>query len=174
MFGPFATYNVENREKRVACITADTGVPMSIQWDTKPYYYPIQIAQYALEHYSKNITESAPSCKMVAAGAANWHVRAADVQMKDAKDEHGRRWTTVETREWIALDLSGVDSMPIITMNVTLVDVLASLRITLTVLETGEAISIDYIQESVDTCVKADASDRGRVGHRGDLSTICV
>jgi hypothetical protein len=26
VFGPFATYNVENREKRVACIAVDTGL----------------------------------------------------------------------------------------------------------------------------------------------------
>ncbi|KHJ85665.1 hypothetical protein OESDEN_14604 [Oesophagostomum dentatum] len=29
------------------------GVPMSTQWSPTPYYYPIQIAQYGLQHYSR-------------------------------------------------------------------------------------------------------------------------
>lgn len=33
-----------------------TGVPLSTQWQSTPYYYPVQIAQFALEHYSKNLT----------------------------------------------------------------------------------------------------------------------
>ncbi|CAD6188313.1 unnamed protein product [Caenorhabditis auriculariae] len=51
-FGHFATYSVETRE-RVRCISGASGVPMSTQWDPKPYYYPIQIAQYGLQHYSR-------------------------------------------------------------------------------------------------------------------------
>ncbi|KAJ1348373.1 hypothetical protein KIN20_003663 [Parelaphostrongylus tenuis] len=53
-FGHFATYSVETRE-RVRCISAQTGVPMSTQWSSTPYYYPIQIAQYGLQHYSRMI-----------------------------------------------------------------------------------------------------------------------
>lgn len=26
---------------------------MSVQWNSIPYYYPIQISQFALQHYSK-------------------------------------------------------------------------------------------------------------------------
>ncbi|CAI2349231.1 unnamed protein product [Caenorhabditis sp. 36 PRJEB53466] len=51
-FGHFSTYSVETRD-RVRCISAKTGVPMSTQWDPVPYYYPIQIAQYGLQHYSR-------------------------------------------------------------------------------------------------------------------------
>jgi len=58
-FGHFAGYNVEMRD-RVRCISAEHGVPMSIQWDNVPYFYPIQIAQYALQHYSRNKTDPAP------------------------------------------------------------------------------------------------------------------
>ncbi|KAE9418949.1 hypothetical protein Angca_008118, partial [Angiostrongylus cantonensis] len=54
LFGHFATYSVETRE-RVRCISAQTGVPMSTQWSSIPYYYPIQIAQYGLQHYSRMI-----------------------------------------------------------------------------------------------------------------------
>ncbi|XGW17836.1 hypothetical protein V3C99_002445 [Haemonchus contortus] len=51
-FGHFATYSVETRD-RVRCISAESGVPMSTQWSATPYYYPIQIAQYGLQHYSR-------------------------------------------------------------------------------------------------------------------------
>lgn len=37
---------------------------MSTQWGTQGYFYPIQIAQYALSHYSKNLTEHPPSVEL--------------------------------------------------------------------------------------------------------------
>ena len=33
------------------------GIPITIQWDINGYFYPIQIAQYGLSHYSKNLIE---------------------------------------------------------------------------------------------------------------------
>jgi len=32
-------------------------VPMSSQWDSAGYYYPTQIAQYGLSHYSKHVVD---------------------------------------------------------------------------------------------------------------------
>ncbi|KAI1727792.1 D-glucuronyl C5-epimerase [Ditylenchus destructor] len=61
-FGPFdhfATYNVGIRD-RVRCVNPRNGVPMSVQWSETPYFYPIQIAQYALQHYSQNKTGERP------------------------------------------------------------------------------------------------------------------
>lgn len=70
-FGHFSTYSVETRD-RVRCISAKTNVPMSTQWDPMPYYYPIQICQYGLQHYSRigrdstsNKTEDAPKNEVV-------------------------------------------------------------------------------------------------------------
>lgn len=37
-----------------------SGVPLSTQWGPQGYFYAIQIAQYGLSHYSKNLTERAP------------------------------------------------------------------------------------------------------------------
>lgn len=37
-----------------------SGVPLSTQWGPQGYFYPIQIAQYGLSHYSKNLTEKPP------------------------------------------------------------------------------------------------------------------
>ena len=48
----FQNYHVEGRS-RVKCISGIEEVPVSTQWDPKGYFYPIQIAQFGLEHYSK-------------------------------------------------------------------------------------------------------------------------
>ncbi|XP_045161241.2 D-glucuronyl C5-epimerase-like isoform X2 [Mercenaria mercenaria] len=58
-FMSFEHYNVEIR-KRVKCITAVEGVPISTQWEPAGHYYPIQIAQFALSHYSKYLKEGEP------------------------------------------------------------------------------------------------------------------
>jgi heparosan-N-sulfate-glucuronate 5-epimerase len=36
------------------------GVPISTQWDVNGYFYPIQIAQFGLSHFSKFLTEGEP------------------------------------------------------------------------------------------------------------------
>lgn len=60
----FEKYNVEARD-RVKCISALEGVPVSKQWGNQGYYYPTQIAQFGLSHYSKNLTKSEPNRKIV-------------------------------------------------------------------------------------------------------------
>lgn len=59
VFMYFENYNVEVRE-RVKCVSATEGVPVSTQWESQGYYYPTQIAQFGLSHYSKNLTEPEP------------------------------------------------------------------------------------------------------------------
>ena len=34
------------------------GVPFSTQWSPEGYFYPVQIAQYGLAAYSRNVTTS--------------------------------------------------------------------------------------------------------------------
>lgn len=55
----FELYNVEARE-RVKCVSATEGVPISTQWHSSGYTYPIQIAQFGLAHYCKHLTENPP------------------------------------------------------------------------------------------------------------------
>ncbi|XP_017562160.1 glucuronic acid epimerase a [Pygocentrus nattereri] len=62
VFMSFEAYNVEVRD-RVKCISGVEGVPISTQWGPQGYFYPIQIAQYGLSHYSKNLTEKPPDMK---------------------------------------------------------------------------------------------------------------
>ncbi|XP_026175724.1 D-glucuronyl C5-epimerase B [Mastacembelus armatus] len=59
VFMSFEGYNVEARD-RVKCISGVEGVPVCTQWAPQGYFYAIQIAQYGLSHYSKNLTERPP------------------------------------------------------------------------------------------------------------------
>ncbi|XP_016958114.1 D-glucuronyl C5-epimerase B [Drosophila biarmipes] len=70
VFMYFENYNVEVRD-RVKCISAAEGVPVSTQWEKRGYFYPTQIAQFALSHYSKNITEPAPRVRVLEDGDGN-------------------------------------------------------------------------------------------------------
>jgi len=53
-FMHFKSFNVEARS-RVKCISASDGVPVSTQWSPAGYYYPTQIAQFALSHFSNHV-----------------------------------------------------------------------------------------------------------------------
>ncbi|KFM77791.1 D-glucuronyl C5-epimerase, partial [Stegodyphus mimosarum] len=68
----FENYNVEVRD-RVKCISGIEGVPVSTQWDTRGHFYPIQIAQFGLSHFSKNLTEGAPTTVLVHDGETTFH-----------------------------------------------------------------------------------------------------
>ncbi|OZC10043.1 D-glucuronyl C5-epimerase [Onchocerca flexuosa] len=72
VFGHFASYSVETRD-RVRCISAQYGVPLSTQWSTVPYFYPIQIAQYALQHYSRFKNDPSSIAFVKGAIAEEWH-----------------------------------------------------------------------------------------------------
>ena len=67
----FKSFNVEARS-RVLCVSAEAGVPVTTQWDQNGnflkcpqiliwyklflgYYYPTQIAQFSLSHFSSHI-----------------------------------------------------------------------------------------------------------------------
>ncbi|XP_049317440.1 D-glucuronyl C5-epimerase B [Bactrocera dorsalis] len=63
-FAYFENYNVEVRD-RVKCISAAEGVPISTQWEKSGYFYPTQIAQFALAHYSKHLAEPPPKIKVL-------------------------------------------------------------------------------------------------------------
>lgn len=63
-FTTFENYNVEVRD-RVKCVSGIEGVPVSTQWEPRGFYYPTQIAQFGLSHYSKNLTESEPRTRYI-------------------------------------------------------------------------------------------------------------
>ena len=55
IFSNIIPENIRNK-----CIVIFLGVPVSTQWESQGYYYPTQIAQFGLSHYSKNLTEPEP------------------------------------------------------------------------------------------------------------------
>ncbi|XP_054768251.2 D-glucuronyl C5-epimerase-like [Lytechinus pictus] len=55
----FQEFIFEVRETRKRKFNLNS-VPLSTQWGQQGYFYPIQIAQYGLSHYSKNLTEPPP------------------------------------------------------------------------------------------------------------------
>ncbi|XP_023036853.1 D-glucuronyl C5-epimerase isoform X2 [Drosophila willistoni] len=86
VFMYFENYNVEVRD-RVKCISAAEGVPVSIQWQKSGYFYPTQIAQFALSHYSKNLTEAAPRVHVLEdadASQMEWHIPKATIGYSSA------------------------------------------------------------------------------------------
>lgn len=46
---------------------------MSTQWNPHGYYYPTQIAQFGLSHYSKNLTLPSPKVRVLENGQLNPH-----------------------------------------------------------------------------------------------------
>lgn len=46
-------------------------MPLSTQWEAQGYYYPTQIAQFGLSHYSKNLTDPEPRRKIYEDGDQN-------------------------------------------------------------------------------------------------------
>lgn len=83
VFMSFEGYNVEVRD-RVKCISGVEGVPLSTQWGPQGYFYAIQIAQYGLSHYSKNLTERAPH-----------------VEVYDTAEEHDNRPAPATAATWV-------------------------------------------------------------------------
>ena len=57
-----------------------SGVPVSTQWGPQGYFYPTQIAQYALSHYSKFLKVG--------------DYGGEPLVIEDAEDESTTRWTS--------------------------------------------------------------------------------
>lgn len=55
----FENYSVENRA-RVKYISGLFNVPVSIQWNSRGHFYPIQIAQFGLSHFNKYLSLGQP------------------------------------------------------------------------------------------------------------------
>lgn len=67
VFTYFENYQVESRD-RVKCISGKYGVPISTQWSIQGYFYPIQIAQFGLSHFSKFLAEGEPHRTLIEDG----------------------------------------------------------------------------------------------------------
>ncbi|XP_059061251.1 D-glucuronyl C5-epimerase B [Achroia grisella] len=113
-FTTFENYNVEVRD-RVKCISGIEGVPVSIQWEPRGFFYATQIAQFGLAHYSKNITEPEPRRRILDDGEThieNWIV-SKDAYMAREYDTTLRtnilRFTTtdhVSSQVWLKVNIT--------------------------------------------------------------------
>jgi heparosan-N-sulfate-glucuronate 5-epimerase len=68
------------------------GVPISTQWESSGYFYPTQVAQFGLAHFSRNLTEPEPRRRVIEDGSqvkASWNVpRGASISR--VQDETSR------------------------------------------------------------------------------------
>ncbi|KAJ1179225.1 hypothetical protein NDU88_004461 [Pleurodeles waltl] len=116
VFMSFEGYNVEVRD-RVKCISGVEGVPLSTQWGPQGYFYPIQIAQYGLSHYSKNLTEKPPHIEVYETAEekdrsgsrlGDWSVPkgcALSSIFDKARSSSVKQFSAAETTEGVSLQL---------------------------------------------------------------------
>ena len=63
------------------------GVPFSTQWSPNGHFYPIQIAQFGLSHFSKHLVEGTPEVLI----------------MEDGEEEDAADWARPDNRAHIRL-----------------------------------------------------------------------
>ncbi|XP_074655542.1 D-glucuronyl C5-epimerase B-like isoform X2 [Tubulanus polymorphus] len=123
IFMTFNHYNVEVRD-RVKCISGQEGVPISTQWGAHGYFYPIQIAQYGLSHFSKMLNEAEPKVKLLEDGTMSGKWKYGDSSSLDpVTDDAGATFLEFETKEsmgspGIVLDAGNVADLFTLSMDV--------------------------------------------------------
>jgi len=103
-FMHFRTFNVEARS-RVLCVSARDGVPVSTQWDPRGYYYPTQIAQFALSHYSSHVSNKNTAPEKTVIEDGNKRVGIDDQAAKRILDEESDSMV-IEFKEMLSLPVS--------------------------------------------------------------------
>ncbi|CAB3252073.1 unnamed protein product [Arctia plantaginis] len=113
-FTTFENYNVEVRD-RVKCISGIEGVPVSTQWEPRGFFYPTQIAQFGLAHYSKHIIEPDPKRRIIDDGEKhleNWIVSKDAYMARDydnSVQSNVIRFSTsdhISSQVWLKVNLS--------------------------------------------------------------------
>ena len=92
------------------------GVPLSTQWGQQGYFYPIQIAQYGLTHYCKNLTDRTPRMTVFenAEGhdLSSWSSSDPHAELKIVQDDEQAsrvlEYKTPRKYEWCIVWCSGV------------------------------------------------------------------
>lgn len=153
VFMSFEGYNVEVRD-RVKCISGVEGVPLSTQWGPQGYFYAIQVAQYGLSHYSKNLTERPPTVEVYdtaeerdsRAGSAPWSVptgcslsRVHDA----ARATSVRQFSAPESSDGVQLPLGNAKDF-IISLDIKFVSN-GSVSVVLETTEKGPPFIIHYV-----------------------------
>ncbi|KAK5915654.1 hypothetical protein CesoFtcFv8_001226 [Champsocephalus esox] len=132
VFMSFEGYNVEVRD-RVKCISGVEGVPLSTQWGPQGYFYAIQIAQYGLSHYSKNLTERPPPRGGCILSRVHDKTRASSV----------RQFSAPESSEGVSLQLGNPKDF-ILSLDIKFVSN-GSVSVILETTEKGAPFTIHYV-----------------------------
>lgn len=153
VFMYFENYNVEVRD-RVKCVSATESVPVSTQWESQGYYYPTQIAQFGLSHYSKNLTEPEPRRKVIEDGdreMANWVGPTAATIRRVFDAEVGSRVLQFSTTETFANSVKlKMDHVLDFVMSVNIIlEANSSLTVVLQNREKKENYNLHYISSAI-------------------------
>ncbi|KAL7080493.1 hypothetical protein ACQ4LE_000038 [Meloidogyne hapla] len=54
---PIEQFNNVALRPRIKCLKPENGFPMSVQWSSIPYFYPVQILQFGFDYFMRNRTE---------------------------------------------------------------------------------------------------------------------
>ncbi|XP_046781106.1 D-glucuronyl C5-epimerase isoform X8 [Gallus gallus] len=156
VFMSFEGYNVEVRD-RVKCISGVEGVPLSTQWGPQGYFYPIQIAQYGLSHYSKNLTEKPPHIEVYETAeekdrgsrAAEWTVPkgcSLSTVPDKAKFTSVKHFVAPENTEGVSLQLGNARDF-IISFDLKLVTN-GSISVVLETTEKNQLFTVHYVSNT--------------------------
>ncbi|EFO22995.2 hypothetical protein LOAG_05488 [Loa loa] len=163
-FGHFASYSVETRD-RVRCISAQYGVPLSTQWSAVPYFYPIQIAQYALQHYSRFKTAPPSIAFVKGTTAEEWNDNTLERNGFKLSFDEETNSTRVEINSadhGVSLSLDRDPTFPVLSF-FWLADVDGSFTISLKLVYNQKTMLLHYVHSDDEQCVshnkKANKTD---------------
>jgi len=144
-FMHFGSFDVEGRS-RVLCVSAGEGVPLSTQWDPKGYFYPTQIAQFALSHYSawqRKLKEKVPESKY-RIELVNSRLQDDSVARITDDDTHS---LVIQFKDTLEFDLASTKQVLSLDLKIDPEGGGTGFRILLQ-LDTGEQFSLSYTQSS--------------------------
>ncbi|XP_032371845.1 D-glucuronyl C5-epimerase B isoform X1 [Etheostoma spectabile] len=179
VFMSFEGYNVEVRD-RVKCISGVEGVPLSTQWGPQGYFYAIQIAQYGLSHYSKNLTERPPHVEVYdtaedrdsRASTAPWSVPKGCVLSRvldKTRATSVRQFSAPESSEGVSLQLGNSKDF-ILSLDIKFASN-GSVSVILETTEKGPPFTIHYVTSTRLIALKDHEITYG-VGPRSVWSTL--
>uniref|UniRef100_A0A4W3J0I6 heparosan-N-sulfate-glucuronate 5-epimerase n=1 Tax=Callorhinchus milii TaxID=7868 RepID=A0A4W3J0I6_CALMI len=179
VFMSFEGYNVEVRD-RVKCISGIEGVPLSTQWGPQGYFYPIQIAQYGLSHYSKNLTEKPPHVEVYETAekkdkgsrASDWIVpkgSTVSTVFDKARSSNVKHFSTSESSEGVSLVLGNMKDF-IISFDIKFLTN-GSVSVMLETTEKNQMFTIHYVTNTQLIAFK-DGDIYYGIGPRTSWSTV--
>lgn len=135
------------------CISATEGVPISTQWESQGYYYPTQIAQFGLSHYSKNLTGPEPQRRTIEDAdieLANWLVPKTAKLERIFNSPSGSRVLKFYTSDY----LDGIElKIDLVLYSVMSLNIMlsgnSSLSVTLQNRESKELYNLHYITSDI-------------------------